>query len=125
MKVAFFETETWEREAFEPLGRDRELLLRPDPLNLDTAEAYAEAEVVCTLVYSQVRAAVLERLPQARLVATRSTGTDHILLRLRNVVITPHSAFNTREALGRILQTTYENIGGFLEGRPRNLVEPD
>jgi len=47
---------------------------------------------------------------------------DHILLRLRNVIITPHSAFNTREAVERILMTTRDNIESFLAGRPVNLV---
>lgn len=47
---------------------------------------------------------------------------DHILLRLRNVLITPHSAFNTREATQRILDTTRGNIDAFIAGRPRNLV---
>jgi D-lactate dehydrogenase len=47
---------------------------------------------------------------------------DHILLRLRNVIITPHSAFNTKEAVQRILDTTRSNIDAFLEGRPQNLV---
>jgi D-lactate dehydrogenase len=47
---------------------------------------------------------------------------DHILLRLRNIIITPHSAFNTREAVGRILQTTTENIEAFVQGTPRNVV---
>lgn len=47
---------------------------------------------------------------------------DHILLRLRNVLITPHSAFNTREAKERILKTTHENIMAFLAKKPVNLV---
>jgi D-lactate dehydrogenase len=47
---------------------------------------------------------------------------DHILLRLRNVIITPHSAFNTREAVERILQTTSDNIGAFVRGEPHNIV---
>jgi D-lactate dehydrogenase len=47
---------------------------------------------------------------------------DHILLRMRNVIITPHSAFKTREAVQRILSTTRENIEGFIRGEPRNLV---
>jgi len=47
---------------------------------------------------------------------------DHILLRLNNVIITPHSAFNTREAVQRILDTTHENIVGFARGEPVNLV---
>lgn len=47
---------------------------------------------------------------------------DHILLRMQNVIITPHSAFNTREAVLRILDTTLENINGFMEGRIQNAV---
>lgn len=47
---------------------------------------------------------------------------DHILLRLRNVLITPHSAFNTKEAVQRILDTTIGNIAAFESGSPRNLI---
>lgn len=47
---------------------------------------------------------------------------DHVLLRLRNVIITPHSAFNTREAVQRILDTTAENIARFVRGEPQNVV---
>lgn len=47
---------------------------------------------------------------------------NHLLLNMRNVVITPHSAFNTREAVQRILDTTRENIDGFIGGEFRNLV---
>lgn len=47
---------------------------------------------------------------------------DHILLRLRNVLITPHSAFNTKEAVQRILDTTIDNIRAYSEGKPRNIV---
>ncbi|MHB9019719.1 MAG: NAD(P)-dependent oxidoreductase [Minisyncoccota bacterium] len=38
---------------------------------------------------------------------------DHILMEMPNVLITPHNAFNTEEALQRILNTTIENIKGF------------
>ena len=47
---------------------------------------------------------------------------DSVLMRLRNVVVTPHNAFNTREAVDRILDTTAENIEGFLAGEPVNTV---
>ncbi len=47
---------------------------------------------------------------------------DHILLRLRNVIITPHSAFNTQEAIGRILKTTVENIEAYERGEPQNII---
>jgi D-lactate dehydrogenase len=47
---------------------------------------------------------------------------DHILLRMRNVIITPHIAFNTREAVQRILETTVQNMLAFIRGQPQNVV---
>jgi D-lactate dehydrogenase len=47
---------------------------------------------------------------------------NHILLHRENVVITPHIAFDSREALQRILDTTVANLSGFLDGAPMNLV---
>jgi D-lactate dehydrogenase len=47
----------------------------------------------------------------------------HVLFRHENVIFTPHNAFNSREALERILDTTVENIRGFAEGRPTNLLK--
>lgn len=48
--------------------------------------------------------------------------SGHILLGLRNVIITPHNAFNTREAVQRILDTTAENMEAFIRGNPQNMV---
>ncbi len=48
----------------------------------------------------------------------------HILLRRDNVIITPHSAFYSREALQRIVDTTTANLVRFAEGNPINLVMP-
>jgi len=47
---------------------------------------------------------------------------NHILLNKPNVIITPHNAFNSSEALMRILDTTRENIEAFAEGKPENTV---
>ena len=47
---------------------------------------------------------------------------DHMLMRMPNVLMTPHNAFNSQEALERILNTTLENIKAFKEGTPANLV---
>lgn len=46
----------------------------------------------------------------------------HLLLKRENVVFTPHIAFNSQEAVQRILDTTLENLKAFLEGRPQNAV---
>lgn len=47
---------------------------------------------------------------------------NHVLVHLRNVVVTPHSAFNTREAVQRTLDVTIENIRAFAKGQPINVV---
>jgi len=59
--------------------------------------------------------------PKERLItALKNT----ILLHRENVVITPHIAFDSREALQRILDTTVTNITSFLRGTSVNLVSP-
>ncbi len=45
------------------------------------------------------------------------------ILKMPNVVFTPHNAFNSQEALERILETSAENIRAFLEGRAQNTVQ--
>lgn len=52
----------------------------------------------------------------------KSLLRNHILMKRDDVVVTPHIAFNSREAVQRILETTAENIIGYLEGKPRNPV---
>lgn len=47
---------------------------------------------------------------------------DHILMDMPNVIITPHNAFNSNEALAEILNTTLNNIEAFVAGKPINLI---
>lgn len=49
---------------------------------------------------------------------------QHVLLRREDVVITPHIAFNSWEALERIVDTTITNIRAFLAGAPQDVVNP-
>src|SRR5581483_6291119 len=71
-----------------------------------------------------------ELIAEERLLLEPGVATDqlqaairgHVLLRRDNVVITPHNAFNSDEALRRILDTTIENIHAFLRGTPANVV---
>lgn len=48
---------------------------------------------------------------------------NHVLFDLPNVIITPHNAFNTQEALEKILAVTADNIKSFLAGLPANVVK--
>ncbi len=49
-------------------------------------------------------------------------GKNDILLRMPNVVYTPHIAFDSQEALERILETTIQNITAFISGEKCNAV---
>ena len=47
---------------------------------------------------------------------------SHTLLKMPNVIITPHNAFNSFEACRRIITTTVENIHAWMKGEPINIV---
>jgi D-3-phosphoglycerate dehydrogenase len=47
---------------------------------------------------------------------------DSPLLTLSNVVLTPHTAFNTQEAVENCTRITIENIESFARGQPSNVI---
>lgn len=47
---------------------------------------------------------------------------DHVLMGRDNVIITPHNAFNSIEALHLILDVTAQNLLDFQSGKPQNTV---
>lgn len=47
---------------------------------------------------------------------------NHYLIDHPRVIITPHTAFNTKEAIERILETSLDNIEKFVQGTPQNLL---
>lgn len=48
---------------------------------------------------------------------------DHVLLTRDDVIVTPHNAFNSKEALHEILETSIGNIKSYISGTPTNIVE--
>ena len=46
----------------------------------------------------------------------------HALLKHKNVIVTPHIAFYTKESVQKILSTTADNIASFAKGKPINRV---
>ena len=50
------------------------------------------------------------------------TLANHYLIEHPRVIVTPHAAFNTGEAITRILDTTIGNIKSFAAGTPTNTV---
>ena len=54
--------------------------------------------------------------------ALKITLENHYLITHPRVIVTPHLAFNTKEAIERILDTTMENIQHFKTGAPTNVI---
>lgn len=48
---------------------------------------------------------------------------NNMLIEHPNTIVTPHNAFNSTEALERIVDTTVDNIKSFLKKKPQNVVK--
>jgi D-lactate dehydrogenase len=64
----------------------------------------------------------LLRAPHPNEAALKITLENHYLIEHPRVIVTPHLAFNTKEAVERILSATLENIQKFEAGTPTNVV---
>lgn len=47
---------------------------------------------------------------------------SHPLLKAKNVLVTPHVAFATKEALEKRAEIVFDNVAKFLEGKPQNIM---
>lgn len=48
--------------------------------------------------------------------------SDYGLLNTKNIVLTPHIGFATEEAMVRRAHIAFDNVDGWIEGKPQNLV---
>jgi len=78
MKLAVFEIEEWEREAFERLAQGQDIRFLSEPLTAENADLYSDADIISTFIYSELGHDTLSRFRNLRFIATRSTGYDHI-----------------------------------------------
>lgn len=81
VRAVFFETEPWEEAALLQGLDGVDATCHRDRLDTSAASLAADAQVVSVFIRSRVDRALLERLPQVRLLATRSTGFEHVDLR--------------------------------------------
>lgn len=51
--------------------------------------------------------------------------SDNPFRGLKNTVLTPHLGFTTEEGLRAFYQPAMENIVAFLDGKPKNMMDPD
>lgn len=67
---------------------------------------------------------LLDPARKADLEAFKAFVAEHELLDMPNVIMTPHMAFNTKEAKLEITETTVDNITSGLAGEPTYAVKP-
>lgn len=78
MNIAFFEVKDWERDYLESRLPGSQFFFTSERLMPEMLSGLRDFEVVSPFIYSQVSAGVIAALPALKLVATRSTGYDHI-----------------------------------------------
>lgn len=78
MKIAFFDVESWERDYLKKELKKHTLKFFQGHLTENSAKKIKNYDAISVLVYSKVRKEVLDLLPKLKVVATRSTGFDHI-----------------------------------------------
>lgn len=88
-KIAFFELEDWEKDYIKEHLKGHELVFADKRLQVENAGQFKDADALAVFIYSAINIALLGKLPNVKLVTTRSTGFDHIDLdacRKKNVV---------------------------------------
>jgi D-lactate dehydrogenase len=79
MKIVFFELEGWEQPFLEkllPAGQNVEY--HTQRVTVADAPHLADCDILSTFICSQVNEEVIRQAPMLKLIATRSTGYDHI-----------------------------------------------
>jgi len=125
-------------ETVNVLSADAFERMKPGVVIINTARGALidNRALIAALKSGKVAGAGLDVLPEEPLMRGRdaldlrtvdpsrlaSVETNRTLCAMPNVVVTPHSAFYTHEALDRIAATTAENIDAFCRGSPKNLV---
>ncbi len=88
MKIAIFEVAQWEKELLQKnLG---DAVFTEEKLTADNASSYSNTEIISSFISSIISKDVIDRLPNLKLIVTRSTGFDHIdtaYCKSKNIVV--------------------------------------
>jgi glycerate dehydrogenase len=104
------------------INRQTLSLMKPTAFLINTARGalIAEETLIQCLREKKIAAAALD------VITAEPPPADHPVIlaakELDNLIVTPHTAWSTREARERLLSEVAENIAAFLQGRDRNRV---
>lgn len=101
------------------IGKKELKAMKPTAILINTARGAIvnEAELIAALEQKVIAGAGLDVFKKEPI------ENDNSLLKLENVVLTPHVAYKTKEALSRRMEVTVKNIADFLEDKKGNRVD--
>ncbi len=78
MRIAFFEVENWEEKYLKKKLNGHILKFSNGKLNLENAPQIKDFDAVSVFIYSKIDEQIIRKIPNLKLITTRSTGFDHI-----------------------------------------------
>ena len=130
MKVAFFDTKTYDMPSFEKFGKENDICFKfyETKLNEDTAELARDCEAACVFVNDTVNASVIDRLCElgVKVLALRCAGYNNVDInyakgKLRVVSVPAYSPYAVAEHAMALLLTSIRRIHkGYIRTRDFN-----
>lgn len=78
MKITFFEVGREEKNYFKENLKGHKLFFFKEFIASEIANEIKDVDALCVFIYSKINSDILEKLPNLKFIATRSTGFDHI-----------------------------------------------
>jgi D-lactate dehydrogenase len=78
LKIAFFETEEWEKPYLKKELKNHKLYFFNDAVNESNVNKIKDVDIISIFIYSKLDKSILSKFKNLKLIATRSTGFDHI-----------------------------------------------
>jgi len=120
MKILYFSGEAWEEQYVREKLQNEDFSFYEGPLSSFPDLADPEADVLCTFIESRIGEDELRRFPNVKLIATRSTGFDHIDIaaaKSRGVTVTNVPSYGEH--------TVAEFAFGLLLALSRRIIDAD
>lgn len=101
------------------VGKEELSVMKPTAILINTARGpiVNEADLIAALEQKEIAGAGLDVFEKEPI------DSNNRLLKLDNVVLTPHVAYKTEEALHRRMEVTVKNIADFLQEKRGNRVD--